>query len=533
MRQDDAREAAWTALERHADALRTTPIRTLFADDATRARRFTLSACGLTVDHSKQRLTTETLALFEALAAAVDLSGQLRDMRAGAPVNITENRAAMHVALRGAGGDDDARAAVSAARGQLRAFALDVAAGRRAGAGGPFNAIVHIGIGGSDLGPRLVLDALKQFRRPGLTVRFAANVDGAEIVDALEGLDPARTLVVVVSKTFTTQETLANADAARAWMSAAIGEDACRAQLVAVSAAPDIARKWGAGEVFPFWDWVGGRYSLWSAVGLTTEIALQDGAFDQLLAGAAAMDAHVFDTQFADNLAFRAACVQSFNRLLGATSTATIPYARRLQLLASFLQQLEMESNGKGVDADGAPLARLAAGVTWGDAGTNAQHSFFQLLHQGRDVIPVDFIVLADGAEGPPAHRAMLLSNVLAQAQALLEGKTEDAAKAEMLAKGEDPERAAFLSTHRAFPGDRPSTLLALDRLDPATLGAIIAFYEHRTVIQAWLAGINPFDQWGVELGKQMAAKLLPALTGEAAGEMDASTAAWVARLKR
>ena len=532
MRQDEARDAAWDALDHHAQSLSEAPLKALFAIDANRAEHFTLSACGLTVDHSKQRLTAETLMLFEMLADAVDLKGQLAAMRAGEVVNPTEGRAALHVALRGAGGDPDIRALVAETRDNLRAFAADVTSGKRAGAGGPFTAIVHIGIGGSDLGPRLIYDSLKPFRRPGLTVRFAANIDGAEIADALEGLDPGRTLVVVVSKTFTTQETLANADAARAWMAAAIGEDACRAQLVAVSAAPEIARAWGAGAVFPFWDWVGGRYSLWSAVGLTTEIALQDGAFDALLAGAAAMDAHVFDTPFYDNFAFRAACVQGMNRLYGATTNATIPYARRLQLLPAFLQQLEMESNGKGIDVHGHPLKRLAAAVTWGDAGTNAQHSFFQLLHQGRDVVPVDFIVLEDGAEGPASHRDMLLSNALAQAQALYEGKTAEAALEEMLAKGESEERAIFLSQHRAFAGDRPSTMMALDRLDPTTLGALLSFYEHRTVIQAWLAGINPFDQWGVELGKQRAAKLLPALKGEAAGELDASTAAWVERLK-
>ncbi len=529
MRPDDA---AWTDLERHAAALKGTTLKALFAADANRAAAFTHAACGLTLDLSRQRIDTHAFGLFEALAAAVDLTGRLAAMRAGAKVNTTEDRAALHVALRGAGGGAEVQQAVREARDAVRAFADEVARGARAGAGGPFNAIVHIGIGGSDLGPRLVLDALKPYRRAGLDVRFAANVDGAEIADALEGLDPAHTLIVVVSKTFTTQETLANADAARAWLAAAVGEAHAPAQIAAVSAAPEKARAWGAGAVFPFWDWVGGRYSLWSAVGLTTEIALQPGVFDALLEGAAAMDAHAFDAPLDANLPFRAACAQSFNRLLGHTSTATIPYARRLQLLPAFMQQLEMESNGKGVDAEGRPLARLAAGVTWGDAGTNAQHSFFQLLHQGRDVIPVEFLVVAYGAEGPPAHRDMAVANALAQAQALYEGKTADAARAELLAKGESAERAAFLSTHRAFPGDRPSTMLALADLSPKTLGALLAFYEHRTVMQAWLAGANPFDQWGVELGKQMAALLLPALRGGALGDVDPATAAWVGRLR-
>ncbi|MDX2234744.1 MAG: glucose-6-phosphate isomerase, partial [Hyphomonadaceae bacterium] len=289
MRPDDA---LWSALDAHAAALKATPLKALFAADANRAAHFTASACGLTLDLSRQRIDTRAFALFEDLARAVDLAGRMKAMREGAPVNRTEGRAALHVALRGAGGDEGVRAAVSEARAAVRAFAGDVAAGARAGADGPFNAVVHIGIGGSDLGPRLVFDALKPYRRAGIAVRFAANVDGAEIVDALEGLDPGRTLIVVVSKTFTTQETLANADAARAWLSDAIGAARAPAQIAAVSAAPDRARAWGAGAVFPFWDWVGGRYSLWSAVGLTLEIALQSGRFDELLAGAASMDAH-------------------------------------------------------------------------------------------------------------------------------------------------------------------------------------------------------------------------------------------------
>jgi len=516
----DAREAAWQALETHAASLAKRSLQALFAADGDRARKFTLEACGLTLDLSRQRIDAKALTLFTALADAVRLKPRLDEMRTGARVNTTEDRSALHVALRGAGGDDAVRAEVAATRARIRAFAAEVA--RR-----PIDALVHIGIGGSDLGPRLVLDALKPLRRRDLAVRFAANIDGAEIVDALHGLDPARTLIVVVSKTFTTQETLANAEAARAWL----GADA-RDRIVAVTAAPERAQSWGAGEVFPFWDWVGGRYSLWSAVGLTCEIALPPGAFDMLLDGARAMDAHAFETPLADNLPFRAACAQSFNRLLGARSTATIPYARRLALLPAWLQQLEMESNGKGVDADGLPLARLAAGVTWGEPGTNAQHSFFQLLHQGRAAIPVEFLVVAKG-EGPAGHRAMLLANALAQAQALYEGKSADAAKAEMLAKGESAERAAFLAPHRAFPGDRPSTMIGLADLSPQTLGALLAFYEHRTVMQAWLAGINPFDQWGVELGKQMAGALLPALKGGDASGFDPATKAWVERLKR
>jgi glucose-6-phosphate isomerase len=532
MNSYEAREAAWTKLEAHAADLVRTPLKTLFEADPERAARFMKSVAGVTVDHSRQRLTGDTLNLFLDLAKEADVASKLAAMGRGDIVNPTEGRAALHVALRGSGSAVEARATVDRTRGDVKVFAHEITSGKRRGAGGPFNAIVHIGIGGSDLGPRFLYDALKAYRRPGMTLRFAANVDGAEIADALEGLDPATTLVVVVSKTFTTQETMANADAARAWLIAAVGEAAAKDQVVAVSAAPERAEKWGAGAVFPFWDWVGGRYSLWSAVGLSCEIGFVDGAFQQLLDGAADMDAHVFDTPLEENLAFRAACVQSMNRLYGMKTYALIPYGRRLQLLPAFLQQLEMESNGKGVDAEGRTLKRSAAAVTWGDAGTNAQHSFFQLLHQGRDVTPVEFLVIARGSEGPSSHRAMLLANVLAQAQALYEGKTEGAAKQEMLDKGETPERAAALAPHRAFPGDRPSTMVGLDALTPKTLGALLAFYEHRTVLQAWLAGVNPFDQWGVELGKQMAAGLLPALQGGDVANVDPATKAWVEKLR-
>lgn len=528
----EAREAGWEKLEAHAAGLARTPLKALFDADAERTTRFTAAAAGVTVDLSRQRQTDETLALFLDLAKTTDVSGKLAAMRAGDVVNPTEGRAALHVALRGSSSSIAARDAVERTRSDVQLFAHEIATGKRRGAGGPFTSIVHIGIGGSDLGPRFLNDALKAFRRPGVTLRFAANVDGAEIADALEGLDPATTLVVVVSKTFTTQETMANADAARAWLIAAVGEAAAKDHVVAVSAAPERAGKWGAGAVFPFWDWVGGRYSLWSAVGLSCEIGLQKGAFQEILDGAAEMDAHVFDTPLEKNIAFRAACVQSLNRLYGMKTYALIPYGRRLQLLPAFLQQLEMESNGKGVDAEGRKLKRSSAAVTWGDAGTNAQHSFFQLLHQGRDVTPVEFLLIERGSEGPSSHRNMLIANVLAQAQALYEGKTEAVAKQELLDKGEAPERAAALAPHRAFTGDRPCTVIGLDALTPKTLGALMAFYEHRTVLQAWLAGVNPFDQWGVELGKQMAAGLLHALGGGEIKDVDPATKAWVEKLR-
>lgn len=495
-----AREAAFALVAREAERLRGIALLDLFAADPSRAEAFTFTAPHLVADFSKQRIDAGAMAALSTLAAAADFDGWREKLFAGDIVNNTEGRAAKHWALRiqdPPGGDNE----ITAVLDRMHDFAHDIAES------GKFDAIIHLGIGGSDLGPRLVLDALKSYRRANLAVRFAANVDGADVADAIEGLDPKRTLLIVVSKTFTTQETLANAEYVRAW-----GPK----RIAAATAAPDKAVAWGvaAEDVFPFWDWVGGRYSLWSSASLVCEIALQHGAFFKMLEGAEGMDAHFRTAPFAQNLPALSAAIQTWNReALGHGSYALIPYAERLRLLPAYMQQLEMESNGKRVSRDGDVLNRSACAVTWGAAGTNAQHSFFQLLHQGVDEIPVELIVNAGPQEGPPAHRAKVYANALAQARALMVGK-------------------ASTEPHRAFPGDRASTLIAIDGLSPEALGALLAFYEHRTFTQAVLAGVNPFDQFGVELGKEMANQLLPALEGGATpASLDASTAAWVRRL--
>jgi glucose-6-phosphate isomerase len=490
------RETAWSAVEAEAARLRQTTLLDLFAADPARAERLTFTAPHLIADFSKQRIDAAAINAMAALAEAADFESWRAKLFAGAVVNNTESRAAKHWLLRA----PDAPAEVRETLARMAAFAARIRP--------QINAIVHLGIGGSDLGPRLLLDALKARRLAGLDVRFAANVDGADAADAIEGLDPKRTLLIVVSKTFTTQETLANAEFVRAWGPA---------HLAAATAAPDKAAAWGvpAENVFAFWDWVGGRYSLWSSVSLACVIALKDGAFERLLAGAAAMDTHFRNTPFEQNLPALSAAVQMWNReALGHGSYALIPYSERMRLLPAYMQQLEMESNGKRVSRDGEPIRRAACGVTWGAAGTNAQHSFFQLLHQGVAEIPVELIVNAGAHEGPPAHRAKVFANALAQARALMVGRTTD-------------------NPHRAFTGDRASTLMALDTLSPEALGALLAFYEHRTFAQAVLAGVNPFDQFGVELGKEMANQLLPALEGGAKpADLDPSTAAWVTRLR-
>jgi glucose-6-phosphate isomerase len=510
----------FAAIEAHAARLKPKTLLDLFAADATRAEALTFEAPHLIADFSKQRIDSAALAAIGALAQAMHFDSWREKLFAGDIVNTTEGRAAKHWALRiqdPPGGDNE----ITAVLDRMHAFGHEIAES------GEFDAVIHLGIGGSDLGPRVVLDALKAYRRPNLQVRFASNVDGADVADVIEGLDPSRTLLIVVSKTFTTQETLANAEFVRAWGPA---------RIAAATASPEKAVAWGvaAQDVFPFWDWVGGRYSLWSSVSLVCEIALQHGAFFNLLEGAEAMDAHFRDAPFARNLPALSAAIQMWNReALGHGVYAVIPYAERLRLLPTYMQQVEMESNGKSVTRDGAPLARSACAVTWGAAGTNAQHSFFQLLHQGVEEIPIEIIVNAGDSEGPPAHRAMVYANALAQARALMVGKSEAAAKAEMIAKRKDAAEAARLAPHRAFPGNRASTLMSIDTLSPQSLGALLAFYEHRTFAQAVLAGINPFDQWGVELGKEMANALLPALEGAAAPEgLDPSTTAWLDRLR-
>jgi glucose-6-phosphate isomerase len=509
------RAAAWAHIETEAQRLRRQSLLSLFAANPARAEQLTFAAPHLIADFSKQRIDSSAVAAFGALANAAEFDIWRGKMFAGEVVNTTERRPAKHWALRAA----DAPAEVKHTRAKMAAFAGRIRP--------EINAIVHLGIGGSDLGPRLVMDALRPLRAPGIEIRFAANVDGADVADAVMGLDPRRTLLIVVSKTFTTQETLANADFVRAWGPA---------HLAAATAAPSNAQEWGVPpeNVFAFWDWVGGRYSLWSSVSLACVVALQDGAFDRLLAGAAEMDTHFRDAPFAQNLPALSAAVHMWNReALGHGCYALIPYCERLRLLPAFSQQLEMESNGKGVSRAGQALARSACAVTWGAAGTNAQHSFFQLLHQGVEEIPVEFILNAGSHEGPPSHRAKLFANALAQARALMAGKSQAQAKAEMLAAGMSAEDAARLAPHRAFPGDRASTLMAIDALSPEALGALLAFFEHRTFTQAVLAGINPFDQWGVELGKDMADALLSPLEGGSGpAALDPSTARWVERLK-
>ena len=532
--------AAWTQLEAAAQAARERRIADLFKAEPDRLDRLSVEAPELLLDLSKQPWSLAEAKTALALARAGGIEAARERQFAGEAVNPSEDRAALHMALRAPKGaqfqakGQPVSAEVDATREGMAALAAAVRSGEKRGATGQaFKAIVHIGIGGSDFGPRLVWEALRPLS-PQIELRFAANVDPADMALALDGLDPASTLVVVVSKTFTTQETIANALVARAWLRAALGQ-AGDAHLLAVSAAPDVAQAFGvpADQIFGFRDWVGGRYSVWSAVGLSCVIALGAEAFEAFLAGGRAMDDHFRAAPLEANAPVLLALAHIFNRDgLGRPIRAVVPYAQRLRLLPNFLQQLEMESNGKQVDVHGRPVARATAAAVFGDAGTNVQHAFFQLMHQGTDIIPLDIIAVAEAAEGEPSNQTKLLANAIAQAEALMVGKPESEVRAELAGQGMDAAAIDVLAPQKTFHGDRPSSFILLQRLTPGALGALIALYEHKTFVEGVLWEINSFDQWGVELGKTLATRILGELEGGPRGAHDPSTERLVSRLK-
>ncbi len=532
--------AAWAAFDRAAEQASGLSLAALFAREPDRLDRLRVDAAGLHLDLSKQSLTAAGLDAALALARAAGVEAARGRLFEGFAVNSSEDRAVLHPALRAPTGSGYAAKGelvsteVEVTRARMKVLADAIRSGEVQGATGErFTAIVHIGIGGSDLGPRLVWEALRPLDGP-ITLSFAANVDGAEMLAALHGLEPATTLVVIVSKTFTTLETLANARLARAWLVQSLGEAGARAHLAAVSAAPGETGAFGIApeRVFAFADWVGGRFSVWSAVGLSTAIALGFETFQAFLDGAAAMDDHFTSAPLEANAPVLMALTEVWNRNgLARPVRAVVPYARRLTLLPNFLQQLEMESNGKRVTREGAGVLRATAVTVFGDAGTNGQHAFFQLLHQGTDVIPVDLVLAGEG-DGPSDMHAKLLANGIAQAEALMIGRSEADVREELEAKGLDPAEIDALAPQRTFPGDRPSTTIVAPRVDAASLGALLALYEHKVFVEGVLWGINSFDQWGVELGKTLATRVLGELEGGEAGAHDPSTAALIARFR-
>ena len=508
--------------------------------DEARAGDFSLKADGMLFDYSKTSIGITAKAALITLAKACGVAEKRAAMFAGDKINVTEGRAVLHVALRA--GDDavisvdgaDVLPQVRRTRAACAGFAREVRSGAYQGQGGKITDVINIGIGGSDLGPAMATLALAPYH-DGPRVHFVSNVDGAHISDTLEGLNPETTLVIVASKTFTTIETMTNADTAKRWMAGKVGTPA--AQFAAVSTAGDKTAAYGIdpARVFGFEDWVGGRYSLWGPIGLSLMIAIGPDAFDQFLAGGRAMDTHFLTAPFAENMPVMLALVGIWhNQICGHATRAVLPYDQRLARLPAYLQQLEMESNGKRVAIDGSDLQIHSGPVVWGEPGTNGQHAFYQLIHQGTRPVPCEFLVARHGHEPELAHQHLLLvSNCLAQAEALLRGRSLDEARAIMAKKGLTGADLEQQARHRVFPGNRPSTVLAYDQLTPFILGQIIALYEHRVFVEGVVLGLNSYDQWGVELGKELALALQPVLEGKAgtAGK-DGSTAALVAFMR-
>jgi glucose-6-phosphate isomerase len=501
--------AAWRQLhERFAAHGAAFDLRTAFAQDAGRFAAFSQQAPHVFADLSKNLLDAETGQLLVALARETQLEAYRDAMFAGERINNTEGRAVKHWLLRAPrDATDPDSVAVHETLEAMLAFAEQV----RADAS--ITDVVNIGIGGSDLGPQMAVAALDAFRIPGKRFHFVSNIDGHELAAVLQELRPQSTLFLVASKTFTTLETMTNARSARAWFEQQGGDDVAR-HFAALTTNVEGARQFGIATTFGFWDWVGGRYSLWSAIGLPLAIAIGARGFRELLAGAHAMDGHFRSEPLARNLPVRLGLLDVWYRdFHGFASRSIAPYHSALRRLPAYLQQLEMESNGKSVDAQGQPLPFATAPVLWGEPGTNGQHAYFQMLHQGSDRVPVEFIAVREAAHALPGHHALLLANALAQAQALMQGQA-------------DP------GGHRHFPGNRPSTFLVLEQLSPASLGALLALYEHRVFTSGALWGIDSFDQWGVELGKVLAGDLARRLQDGATAGLDASTAGLLRRLR-
>jgi glucose-6-phosphate isomerase len=534
---------ALEALRDHGETLEGQHLRDLFATDPQRFERFSLNLGDLTLDYSKNRITDETVRLLIAMAEAADVVGRRQAMFAGEAINTTEDRAVLHVALRNRAnrpihvGDTNVMPNVNAVLAQMEAFAGAIRSGDVAGSTGKaFTDVVNIGIGGSDLGPAMAVAALSPYRGTGPDVHFVSNVDGAHIADTLAGLDPQTTLFLIASKTFTTSETMTNAGTARAWIAAALGETAVGGHFAALSTNLERVAEFGIAEdrVFGFWDWVGGRYSLWSAIGLPLAISIGFDNFAQMLAGAHAMDEHFRTAPPDANMPVLMALIGIWHRnVLDMATHAVLPYDQRLHRFPAFLQQLDMESNGKRVTRAGNPVDVETGPVVWGEPGTNSQHAFFQLIHQGTGVVPCDFLIAAEPHENLGDHHAKLIANCLAQSQALAFGKSEDEVRAELTEAGMAQDQIDALASHKVFAGNRPSNTLLYRRLDPATLGMLIALYEHKIFVQGAIWDINSFDQWGVELGKALATRLLPVVGGaESADELDSSTCGLVERIR-
>jgi glucose-6-phosphate isomerase len=515
-----ASTTAWQHLLSHREQLGSPDLKAWFLTDPQRASRHSISAAGITLDFSKQPATQKTMGLLVDLADAMHVPDWTNRMFAGEKINFTEQRAVLHTALRNRANRPivvdgvDVMPDVNRVLQQIGRFTEAVRDGTWRGyTGETITDIVNIGIGGSDLGPVMACAALKSFGHPRLRTHFVSNVDGTHLSETLGLINPARTLFIVCSKTFTTQETLTNAQSARRWLIENLGSDTAVANhFVAVSTNAQAVAAFGIDtqNMFEFWDWVGGRYSLWSAVGLSLALQIGMENFNQMLTGANAMDEHFRTAPMAQNLPVILALLGIWQRnFLHAETHAILPYSQALARFPAYLQQLDMESNGKRIDRDGKVVDYPTAPIIWGEPGTNGQHAFYQLIHQGTSVVPADFICVLQTEYPANDHQAKLLANCLAQTEALLRGKDAAEVEQELLRAGVAPAQIASLAPHRIFPGNRPTNTLFLERLDPQSLGALIAAYEHKVFVQGIIWNINSFDQWGVELGKQLANRIL------------------------
>lgn len=520
----------WQALNAHYRAIKDVHMRDLFAQDAHRFTTFSRRFDDILVDFSKNRITTETLALLLRLAEEVGLAGEIAAMFSGAKINNTEDRAVLHVALRNRSNHpilvdgQDVMPEVNAVLAKMRRFSTAVRSGEWRGyTGQPMTDVVNIGIGGSDLGPKMVVHALTPYVQSGLRLHFVSNVDGTDIAEVLQQVRPETTLFLIASKTFTTQETMANAHTARAWFLQTAGEETAVARhFAALSTNRQGVIDFGINpdNMFAFWDWVGGRYSLWSAIGLSIAIAVGMDNFEALLSGAHAVDEHFRTAPFDQNIPVLMGLLGVwYNNFFGAESHAILPYDQYLAFFPAYFQQGDMESNGKGVTKTGQPVDYSTGPIIWGQPGTNGQHAFYQLIHQGTKLIPCDFIAPAQSHNPLGEHHTLLLSNFFAQTEALMQGRTADAARAELAAQGVSGAQLDLLAAAKTFPGNRPTNSILLQKLTPATLGKLIALYEHKIFTQGVIWGVNSFDQMGVELGKQLAKAILPEL--RQAGEVD------------
>ena len=534
----------WKALEDHCKGFDKKTMTGLFAADPKRGDTFTAEACGLFLDYSKNRIVDKTMGRLQDLAAACDLRGAIDAMFAGERINQTENRAVLHTALRAARDADipypappekpeyNAVDKVWEVLDRMVVFANQIRSGKWLGTTGkPICNVVNIGIGGSDLGPKMAYEALKGYSQRDLRIEFVSNVDGTHMAETLQGLDPAETLFIICSKTFTTQETMTNANSARTWLVDALGDQAVPKHFVAVSTAAEEVEKFGidTANMFGFWEWVGGRYSMWSAVGLATMLGIGPDSFLAMLAGARAMDEHFRTAKFGDNLPVILALLGVwYNNFFGADSHAILPYDQYLHRFAAHLQQVDMESNGKYVGKDGEEVAWQTGPIIWGEPGTNGQHAFYQLIHQGTKLIPADFIGFCKSQNPVGDHHAKLMANFFAQTEALAFGLPAEDVPATF------PNTPPELIPHKTFKGNRPTNTILAKRLDPYTMGALMALYEHKIFVQGVIWDVFSFDQWGVQLGKVLAKKVLAELAAKDLPELehDSSTNALIERFR-